>query len=359
MACLSIDVQASVQFDEFRRQAFVGGVEVKGISDGSRVLRVPDVDLEHFGLWRCMKSFEDNKDQRSRTKRKKQDTFHVKDICQVLLNEIVISLYRRQITVFDTDAAIEMLSAARFLQFDALEKTCGQHLAQLSDPRVIAVLHDFPLTQHHGLQVLKTHFKYWKPEDQAKVVLQYPDLIEHMSFVTGLQLLSRNIWEEADEALRCALLKVALPQLSLFANSGERSWWLESESDVRHAIDQSMSWYVRSCKHITPEASRAFIDNNSRDISLGDMRLTLDYESMILSDRYGMGKGALTVVLIDLEGNVESTTFAVKSAFRFRLTKPQGRFLMAVDFDRSVQLSKNPEFVKATEENDNSGESDD
>lgn len=258
---------------------------------------------------------------------------------------------------------IEMLSAARFLQFDTLENACGQHLAQTCDPRVIAVLYDFPITQHHCLQVLKTHFKYWKPKDQAKVVLQYPDVIEHMSFVTGLQLLSRNIWDEADEALRCKLLQVALPQLSLFANGGERSWWLQSESDVRYAIDQSMSSYVRSCQHRTSKSSRAFIDNNSRDVSLGDMRLTHEHENLNLSDRYGMGKGVLTVVLIDLEGNVDSATFALKGeAFRFRLTKPRGRFFIAVDFDKSGIHNKNPEFVKAAEAaslQDENNESDD
>ena len=183
-----------------------------------------------------------------------------------------------------------------------------------------------------------------------------------MNLVTGLQLFSRDIWDEADEALRCKLLQVALPQLPLLVNSAEREWWLQSESDMCRCIDDNMLWYVRSCKHQNKSKTcTAFIDS-LQDTSLGDVVVSHDHDSLILRDRYGPGQGALIVVFVDLDGRVETRTFAIKSTgsnrFHIELKKPKDKFFMAFDFDKSVKSSSNPVFRQATElasmEQDNS-----
>ena len=352
MVCLVVDVFASISKREFDTQVFDDPVTVTGRNDGLRARLMPREDLKFFGLHTCKSTFEKNADTR---KRKRAGTFHVGGFPQALLNEIVVSVYTRKIILLGMGDATDMLQAARFLQFDQLEKACGQYLCSIAsdDPiTVCEVLTESPVCNADVRNLLTTKFKYWDPCVQSTIILRYPELLDSIQVITGIQFLTNDVWNQADDSLKSRLMARALKSMPLMQKGAHRSWYLNAE--MKQIVDKYLAWFIENCADQQPPEGDSQYVTGRAELHMDDFRVSVQEDHIMADRRYGR-RGLLNFTMVTNDGEYASVTIAIQlSDVKLKINKniQWEKFFLVVTFDDSIvalAMCKDERIVQATE----------
>lgn len=71
----------------------------------------------------------------------------------------------------------------------------------------------------HVKNLLTTKFKYWDACVQSEIMLRFRELLDSIPVITGIQLLTNDVWNKADDFLKGRLMAKALQSMIHWAHS--------------------------------------------------------------------------------------------------------------------------------------------
>ena len=338
-------------------------VEIIGRPDGSRTVSVTQEALQLLGYVRSQDSFLTQAGSSEEGANSAKTSWSMMQFPQQLLNEIMLSLHSKKILISHLDHAEELLGAASFLQYEEMLDTCIDFVVEEADEnpqRAVRILCEGAWKQLQ--KVVKLQFSRWSVREQADILLRHPEILEHVSLFSGVQLLTSQLWDQADSELRTRLVKGALPQAHLLKQSHSRTWWkraVEIKLAAAVALKDGLADFVladSSLQHLTPAPAR-FIESAGL-FNLDSCSLKVDpnvsKKYVFLSKTHETEGGSLTVFMISVHGKATSDTFTIqpKSRYWLAIRRPdQNAFLFVIKFDTlrsGVSRQKEGRFSRAT-----------